>query len=125
MNELLAYQENRVMSQPPGRIVVMLYEGAIKFLKQAIIELEKGDFIAKGKSINRAVDIIQELNVTLNMEAGGEIAENLRRLYAFMVERLFQANFHKDPALIRDTIRLLEELNEGWKAAAAEEAAAS
>ncbi len=123
MREILAYQENRVMMQTPGRVVVMLYEGAIKFLKQAIREMEAGQYIEKGKSISRAVDIIQELNVTLNMEAGGEIAENLRRLYAFMQDRLFQANLRKDAGMIRETIKLLEELNEGWKSAAAGKAA--
>jgi len=119
MKEILAYQENRVMTQTPGRVVVMLYDGAIKFLKQAIRELEAGKFIEKGKSINRAVDIIQELNITLNMEAGGEIAKNLRRLYAFMQERLFRANMRKDTDMIRQVIKLLEELNDGWKAVAA------
>jgi flagellar protein FliS len=123
MREILAYQENRVTTQTPGRIVVMLYEGAIKFLKQAIREMEAGQFIEKGKSINRAVDIIQELDFTLNMEAGGEIAQNLRRLYAFMLERLFQANIRKDVGMIRETIKLLEELNEGWKSAATGKAA--
>jgi len=123
MKEILAYQENRVTTQAPGRIVVMLYEGAIKFLKQAIRELQAGQYIEKGKSINRAVDIIQELNVTLNMEAGGEIAKNLRQLYAFMQERLFQANIRKDADMIRETLKLLEELNEGWKAVASGKAA--
>lgn len=118
MREILAYQENRVTTQTPGRIVVMLYEGAVKFLRQAIREMEAGQFIEKGKSINRAVDIIQELNFTLNMDAGGEIAQNLRRLYAFMLDRLFQANIRKDADMIRETIKLLEELNEGWKSAA-------
>ena len=118
MKEILAYQENRVTTQTPGRIVVMLYEGAIKFLKQAIREMEAGQYIEKGKSISRAVDIIQELNVTLNMEAGGEIADNLRRLYRFVQERLFQANVCKDADMIRQMTRLLEELNEGWKAVA-------
>jgi flagellar protein FliS len=123
MREILAYQENRVVTQTPGRVVVMLYEGAIKFLRQAAAELEAGKYIEKGKSINRAVDIIQELNVTLNMEAGGEIAGNLRRLYGFMMDRLFQANIRKDAGMIRQTIKLLEELNEGWKSAASGKAA--
>ena len=118
MKAILAYQENRVTTKTPGRVVVMLYEGAIKFLKQAIGELENGKFIEKGKSISRAVDIIQELNVTLNMEAGGEIAKNLRQLYAFMLERLFKANMQKDPQMIREVIGLLEGLNDGWKAVA-------
>jgi flagellar protein FliS len=64
------------------------------------------------------VDIIQELNFTLNMEAGGEIAKNLRQLYAFMLERLFQANMRKDAGMIRETIKVLEGLNESWKAVA-------
>lgn len=123
MKEILAYQENRVTTQTPGRIVVMLYEGAVKFLRQAIAELEEDKFIEKGKSINRAVDIIQELNVTLNMDAGGEIATNLRRLYTFMIERLFQANLRKDPEMIREVIKLLEELNDGWKSVASGKAA--
>ncbi len=106
------------MTQTPSRVVVMLYEGAIKFLKQAIRELGEEQFIEKGKSINRAVDIIQELNVTLNMDAGGEIAKNLRQLYAFMQEQLFQANMQKDPGMIREVIKLLAELNDGWKAVA-------
>lgn len=118
MKAILAYQENRVTTQTPGRVVVILYEGAIKFLKQAIGELDNGQFIEKGKSISRAVDIIQELNVTLNMEAGGEIAKNLRQLYAFMLERLFKANIKKDPDMIREVIGLLEGLNDGWKAVA-------
>jgi flagellar protein FliS len=123
MREILAYQENRVMTQTPGRVVVMLYEGAVKFLKQAIREMEAGQYIEKGKSINRAVDIIQELNVTLNMEAGGEIAKNLRQLYAFMLDRLFQANIRKDAGMIRETIKVLEGLNESWKAVASGKAA--
>ena len=123
MREILAYQENRVMTQTPGRIVVMLYEGAVKFLKQAIREMEAGKYIEKGKSISRAVDIIQELNVTLNMEAGGEIAKNLRQLYAFMLDRLFQANIRKDAGMIRETIKVLEGLNESWKAVASGKAA--
>ena len=123
MKEILAYQENRVTTQTPGRVVVMLYEGAVKFLKQAIREMEAGKYIEKGKSINRAVDIIQELNVTLNMEAGGEIAKNLRQLYAFMLDRLFQANIRKDAGMIRETIKVLEGLNESWKAVASGKAA--
>jgi flagellar protein FliS len=123
MKEILAYQENRVMTQTPGRVVVMLYEGAVKFLRQAIREMEAGQYIEKGKSINRAVDIIQELNVTLNMEAGGEIAKNLRQLYAFMLDRLFQANIRKDAGMIRETIKVLEGLNESWKAVASGKAA--
>jgi len=93
----------------------MLYEGAIKFLRQAIEQIEAGDAEEKGNLIRRAVDIINELDATLNMEAGGEIAQSLRRLYDFMRRHLFQANSRQDPEMIREVISLLDELNEGWR----------
>ncbi|MFA5553257.1 MAG: flagellar export chaperone FliS [Phycisphaerae bacterium] len=110
------YQDNSVTTQSKGRLIVMLYDGAIKFLKLAIKELQAGNYEAKGQYINRAVDIINELNAVLDMGNGGEIATNLRSLYIFMLERLSDANVKRDENMINDVIRLLEELNQGWKA---------
>ena len=94
----------------------MLYDGAIKFMRLAIKELEAKDYDAKGRYINRAQDIINELNAVLDMESGGEIAANLRKLYVFMSKRLSEANVQRDPQMIREVISLMEELNKGWKA---------
>ena len=116
MNGFEAYRETSVATQSKGRLVVMLYEGAVKFMKLAIKELDEGNFEAKGKYINKARDIINELNAVLDMEGGGEIAETLRRLYLFMDQRLNEANTKKDPQKIREVIALTEELNQGWKA---------
>jgi flagellar protein FliS len=116
MSQLTAYQDNSVSTQNKGRLIVLLYEGAIKFLKLAIKELEAGNHEAKGQYINRAVDVITELNAILDMEHGGEIAVNLRKLYTFMNERLTHANINRDEGMIRDVIKLMEELNQGWKA---------
>ncbi|MDI9430219.1 MAG: flagellar export chaperone FliS [Planctomycetota bacterium] len=116
MNGIATYQEAAVGTQSKGRLIVMLYDGAIKFLKLAIRELEAQNYAAKGQYINRAQDIINELNAVLDMEAGGEIAENLRKLYVFMGRRLSQANTQRDPQMIREVIALLEELNLSWKA---------
>ncbi len=116
MNGIAAYQEAAVGTQSKGRLIVMLYDGAIKFLKLAIRELEAQNYAAKGQYINRAQDIINELNAVLDMEAGGEIAENLRKLYVFMGRRLSQANTQRDPQMIQEVITLLEELNLSWKA---------
>lgn len=116
MSQLTAYNDNVVSTQNKGRLIVLLYDGAIKFMKLAINELESGNQEAKGQYINRAVDIITELNAILDMEQGGEIAANLRKLYAFMNERLAQANIKRDPDMIRDVIKLMEELNQGWRA---------
>jgi flagellar protein FliS len=101
---------------PPGRIVVLLYEAAIKFLKQAQIDLEAGRFAEKGQRINKAVDVISELRRSLDMEAGGEIALNLDRLYDFMVRHLVCVNPVEQARRIREVIAILQDLNEGWKA---------
>jgi len=116
MSRLAAYQDNSVSTQNKGRLIVLLYDGAIKFMKLAIKELEGGNHEAKGQYINRAVDIITELNAVLDMEQGGEIAANLRKLYTFMSERLTAANIKRDANMIRDVIKLMEELNQGWRA---------
>ena len=113
-----AYKQNSITTQTPGSLIVLLYQGAVKFLKQAISELEAGDVAAKGESIGRAKDIIHELNISLDMDAGGEVSQNLRALYHFMSGHLTQANTHADAKMIREVIDLLEDLNEGWQAAA-------
>jgi flagellar protein FliS len=118
MNGIAAYQDNAVTTQNKGRLIVMLYDGAIKFMKLAITELEAKNYEAKGNYIKKAQDIITELNAVLNMDVGGEIATNLRKLYCFMNNRLSQASLKNDPQMIRDCIKLMEELNQGWKAIA-------
>jgi flagellar protein FliS len=116
MNGIAAYQDNSVTTQSKGRLIVLLYDGAIKFMKLAIKELEAGNMQVKGQYINKARDIINELNAVLDTDAGGEIAVNLRKLYLFMNERLSEANTKRDPQLIREVITLMEELNQSWKA---------
>jgi len=118
MNGVEQYQNTAVTTQSKGRLIVMLYDGAIKFLKLAIEEIEKKNPEAKGKYIIKAKAIIHELNMVLDMEAGGEIAANLRRLYLFMNRHLSEANIKQDPQKIREVITLLEELNQSWKAIA-------
>jgi flagellar protein FliS len=116
MNGITAYQDNTVTTQSKGRLIVMLYDGAIKFMRLAIKELEMNNYEAKGLYINKAQDIINELNAVLDMDTGGEIANNLRKLYCFMSNRLSEANIKRDPQMIRDVVKLMEELNQSWKA---------
>ncbi len=115
MNGIAAYQQTAIGTQSKGRLIVMLYDGAIKFLKLALQEIEAGHWAAKSQYINRAQDILLELNAVLDTEAGGEIARNLRRLYLFMNRRLAQANSKKDARMIREVIALMEDLNQSWK----------
>jgi flagellar protein FliS len=118
MKQIEAYQNATISTQSRGRLIVLLYEGAIKFAKLAIKEMEQQNYEAKGRYINRAQDIINELNGVLDMDRGGEVAENLRRLYSFMNRRLWEANAKRDPQMIHEVIALMEELNQSWKAIA-------
>jgi flagellar secretion chaperone FliS len=115
MKGIGAYQDAAIGTQSKGRLIVMLYDGAIKFLKLAIQELQAENYAGKGQYINRAQDIIHELDAVLDMDAGGEISENLRKLYGFMVSHLRQANAKRDAKMIHEVIELLEELNQSWK----------
>lgn len=112
------YEENAITTQGKGRLIVMLYDGAVKFLRQATQCIQNNDFEGKGKYIVKAQDIIFELNSVLDMEAGGQIAQNLRKLYNFSWQRLSDANIHNNPQMIQDVIGILEELNKGWRAIA-------
>ena len=116
MNGISAYQDSTITTQSKERLIVLLYDGAIKFMKLAIQELEADNYQAKGQYIIKAKDIIDELNAVLDMDAGGEIAANLRQLYLFMNRRLSEANSERNPQMIREVIQLMEELNQSWKA---------
>jgi len=118
MKGIAAYQDSAVTTQSKGRLIVLLYDGAIKFMKLAIKELQANNFEAKGKYINKAKDIINELNAVLDMDAGGEIATNLHKLYSYMNNRLSEANIKRDPQMIQEVIELMEQLNSSWKAIA-------
>lgn len=118
MKGISAYRENAVTTQSRGRIIVLLYDGAIKFLRQAVDCLQQEDWAGKGVFINKAIAIIDELDTSLDTENGGEIAGNLRRLYDFMRRRLSQANMQRDPKAVEEVIALLEDLNGAWKAIA-------
>ena len=116
MNGFETYRETSVTTQSKGRLIVLLYDGAIKFMKLAVKEMEEKNYEAKGKHIIRTQDIINELNAVLDMEAGGEVATNLRRLYLYMGRRLSEANVKNDPNIIQEVITLMDELNRSWKA---------
>ena len=118
MKGIAAYQDTAITTQGKGRLIVMLYEGAVKFMKLAIREIEAENWEQKHKYIVKAQEIIVELNTVLDMDAGGEIAQNLRKLYMYMGRRLTEANVKKDPEMIREVISLAEELNAAWKAIA-------
>jgi flagellar protein FliS len=111
------YRKTQVNTVDRGRLIILLYEGAISFLSKAEICLGKEDIAGASALVNRAQDIIDELNAALNMELGGEIAQNLRRLYMFMSDQLLQAKIKADANPIKEVERMLSSLNEAWREA--------
>jgi flagellar protein FliS len=109
------YQKVNVSTADPLRIVILLYEGAIKNLHQAIRLLEENAAYEASAKINRTQDIVNYLRGCLDHEKGGEIAFNLDRLYVYMRDALIQANIHRDQARLREVIKLLQTLLEGWR----------
>ena len=112
---LQTYGTQQVMTSSPVKLVALLYEKAIVSLREAIQAIEAGQVEARWKANRRATEIITHLAGTLDHEAGGEISENLQRLYDFMLARLFEVDRNNDPQPAREVIGLLEPLHESWR----------
>lgn len=102
-----AYMQTQVTTTTPGHLVVMLYDGAITFLEQAKEEILARNYAKKGILISQALDIIAELDGSLNTDKGGEIAQNLHKLYIYCNTRLLQANLKMDTGLVDEVIGIL------------------
>lgn len=113
-----AYRQTHVQSRSPLELIVMLYDGAIRFLRETDEAMTRGDLIAKREALNRALAILTELQGTLNIDQGGQTAASLDSLYTYMIERLTEANLQKKPALVQEVITLLTGLRDAWAAVA-------
>ncbi|MDQ3742680.1 MAG: flagellar export chaperone FliS [Actinomycetota bacterium] len=114
-----AYRSSSVMTASPGQLVVMLYDGAGRFLRQADIAAAEGAWRHAMDRLDRADAIIDELLVTLDTEQGGEIAERLQGIYVFCKRLLIEARVERDPEKIRKAAGLLANLREAWAEIAA------
>jgi flagellar protein FliS len=108
------YSEVHLASSSPEETVLMLYDGAIRFLKEAIRELAEENIAAKVHLLDKVEKIVEYLQSCLDRENGGEIAENLQRLYDYMLVRLTEANFYNDAAKLEEIVTLLGTVREGW-----------
>lgn len=102
-----AYLQTQVTTTNQADILLMLYSGAIKFLNSAKERIAAKDPAGKGILISKALDIINELDSTLNMEKGGELAKNLHSLYDFCSRRLLMANLRQSSEIIDEVIKVL------------------
>ena len=108
-----AYKESAVLSAPPELLVVMLYDGARKFIFQAGVAMRDGQIELTNRKLRRAEDIIQHLRDTLDMEQG-EIPANLESIYVFCLRQLRQARFEKNPTSLEHVSSLLGQLREAF-----------
>lgn len=102
------YTNVQISTVDRGRLLLMLYDGCIKFLKHAKDGLEKKDVPKFAKFLSKSQAIISELMLTLDFDKGGQIAKDLDRLYDFMLFYLTEANLQKDPNKIQSVIELVE-----------------
>lgn len=107
--------DHQVESASPHRLVVMLFDGAIKAINLAKFHLQQGNVAEKGKAITKAIAIIEEgLRISLDKEVGGELAENLDSLYEYAAHQLLMANLRNDETLLDQVLLLLNELKSAW-----------
>ena len=111
-----SYKETQIKTATPGKLVIMLYEGAVKFINLALERMnDKHTGYEKVSSyIIKAQDIVTELMVSLDFDKGGQIAKNLFGLYLYMNRRLIEANIQKDAGILAEIKKLLTELRTAW-----------
>jgi len=116
--------ETSVEAASPHKLILMLYDGALLALRTALVAVRNKDITTKGQSISKAINIIDNgLKVSLDMNAGGELAGRLHALYEYISERLLYANLHSSEAALNEVVGLLASLREAW-AGIADQAAA-
>lgn len=112
-NPYAAYQQNSVTTASPGEVTLMLYNGCLKFIKQANLAIEKKQIEDKNTSIQKAQKIIKELMLTLNMDL--EISKNLSVMYEYINHRLTEANVKNDESILKEVEGLVVEFRDTWK----------
>lgn len=113
------YRGVQLNTASPAQLVVMLYDGALRFVGEADEAFARDDRARAGDRIGRAMAIVDELAATLDPTHAPELAENLLALYGFCKRRLFDANLGRDRAALADVVASLTPLREAWAAVAA------
>lgn len=117
-NPLSIYRKTATSTASPGDLVLMLFDGALRFMAAAEIGFQEENFARRNEQIHNNIQrtqaIITELQATLNMEKGGEFSENLYRLYDFMQDQLNQANREKNLDKIKVVVGFVQDIREAW-----------
>ena len=106
------YLRMQVNTAAPWELTTMLFNGCIKFMKQALLAIKNQDFNSKNINIKKSVDIIDELTISLNHNY--EISGNLEKIYDYVKRKLFHANFKLDETALNECIELITDLRDTW-----------
>lgn len=109
------YQQTNIMTADAKRLIIMCYEEANNSLKSAKNHFINQDYVAKGKAVQKTIDILNELRVALNFEKGGMIAQNLDLLYGFLISYILNADVKKDTKAFEQAASILSELKSAWE----------
>ena len=112
-NPMAAYSTNKVTTATPAELTLMLYEGAIKFCNIAKVAMERNDMQSANLNIQKARNIIVELQTTLNFDY--PVAKDFDAIYTFIFERMVEANVSKNPAVVEEILVQLRELRDIWR----------
>ena len=113
-NGLRSYQTNDISTSSQGQLILMMYEGAIQSIQQAMDCMSRKDVSGQSRHILKTQDIINELSLALDLKQGGEVAQTLERLYQFSLQQLIQANITSDPVHLESVLKVLSPLQEAW-----------
>jgi len=109
-----AYKDTEIQTADQGKLILMLYDGGIRFLNIAIDNMTPRRYDVVNNNIVKAQDIVTELMLSLNMDDGGEIAQNLFNIYAYLKKRLLEGNIAKDGKILQEVIDHLNQLRSAW-----------
>lgn len=111
---LSTYKQMSIETATPAELVLMLYNQALRSMKEAIGSLEAKDVQASNAHLQRAQEIVDELKTSLNISLGGKIAQGLGTMYEYVNHQLLEANMKKDPTFVADASKVISELRDGW-----------
>ena len=110
-----AYQQTSVQTSSQKQLIVMLYDGMHRFMSQACQAIDQKEIEAAHHNLSKTGKILLELLSTLREDQGGEVAQNLKKLYVYCYERIVIANLKKDKAMVEEVMLVIGNLRDGWK----------
>ncbi len=109
-----AYKNTEVSTADQKKLILMLYDGMLRFLKIAIENMQPRKYELVNNNIIKAQDIVSELMMALDMKLGGDVASNLFNIYAYLKKRMLEANIQKNSEILKECVKLISELKDAW-----------